>query len=303
MKKFTRVRVVGTSLLIAAFSCAAAEVASAPVFASAYGSGMVLPYGEPLTLSGHAPPRTRFTLKVGESRYELRSDARGDWRQQVAALRAGGPYRLELRDDHGAGATLTDVLAGELWLCSGQSNMEFAVAQSTDQPAGVMQGHPEIRLLSVPHLTALEVQDSFGQALAWQTATADSIRRFSALCYFFARQKIDDDGVPIGLVNASLGRVGHRAVDKRATARDAARVQAPGEVAAALSRQSASGGAGICPGLGQLVAGQFGYGAGVGTRRSRPQSGLAGRAAGRLAQLSGSATEEFHRQPVVFHKL
>jgi sialate O-acetylesterase len=166
---------------------------------------MVLPQGEPLTLSGHAAPRAKLVLTVDGRQFSLRSDAHGDWSRQVPALRAGGPYTLDLRDDKGAGATLTNVLVGELWLCSGQSNMEFSVAMSTDQPAEVMQGDPAIRLLSVPHLTALTAQDSFGETLPWQIATPDNVRRFSALCYFFARQKIADAGVPIGLVNASWG--------------------------------------------------------------------------------------------------
>jgi sialate O-acetylesterase len=193
------------SLWLTASSGAVAATPIEPQFASVFGSGMVLPFGEPVTLSGHAAPGVQLIVKVGERDYGTRSNARGEWRVQLQPLPAGGPYTIKLQDKRGAGATLTDVLAGEVWLCSGQSNMEFQVAMSTDQPAEVMQGHPAIRLLSVPHLTGLSAQESFAQPLAWQSATADSIKRFSALCYFFARRKISDDGLPIGLINASWG--------------------------------------------------------------------------------------------------
>ncbi len=198
-------RFVGMCLLSAMLSCATAGMPSVPGFDDVFGSGMVLPQGEPVTLQGHAAPGIQLTLKVGGRHYAVHSDARGAWRAQLAPLRPGGPYTIEVHDAHGAGTALTDVLAGEVWLCSGQSNMEFTVAMSTDQPAEFMQGHPSIRLLSVAHQTALQAQGSFADAPAWQVANADTIQRFSALCYFFARRKIAEDGVPIGLINASWG--------------------------------------------------------------------------------------------------
>jgi sialate O-acetylesterase len=176
-----------------------------PAFAPAFGSGMVLPHGEPLTLQGRAAPRDRLVLEVAGRSYRFRSDARGDWTVQVAPLRVGGPYTLALRNEQGTATTLTDVLAGELWLCSGQSNMEFSVAASSDAPAAFLQGHPAIRLLSVAHQTALQPQRAFAESPVWQVASAENIRRFSGLCYFFARRKLEEDGLPIGLINASWG--------------------------------------------------------------------------------------------------
>jgi sialate O-acetylesterase len=191
--------------LLCALPPAAAGEPAAPAFDGVFGSGMVLPAGQPVTLHGEAAPDSQLTLGVGARRYDTRSDAHGQWHLQLAPLRAGGPYTLDLRDQHGAGTTLSDVLAGEVWLCSGQSNMEFSVAMSTDQPAAAMQGNPAIRLLSVAHQTALQPRAAFADAPKWQVATADSIKRFSAVCYFFAQQKIAIDGEPIGLINSSWG--------------------------------------------------------------------------------------------------
>lgn len=194
---------VGLGLMFTALTVSGAD--STPGFDAVFGSGMVLPAGAAVSLQGHAAPGSRLTLQIGEQQYRMRSDGRGAWRVQVAPLRAGGPYSVDIRDEHGAGATLSNVLAGEVWLCSGQSNMEFAVAMSADQPAEAMQGNPAIRLLSVAHQTQLQARSSFDQPPAWQVANVDTIKGFSALCYFFAQQKISTDGVPIGLINASWG--------------------------------------------------------------------------------------------------
>lgn len=183
----------------------AAGAPTVPAFAGVFGNDMVLPHGEALTLRGTAAPHERLTLQIGDERYSFRSDSRGEWRTQARPLKPGGPYSLVLRNEQGAGATLSGVLAGELWLCSGQSNMEFTAAMSTDQPAELMQGHPEIRLLSVAHQTALQERAQFAEAPRWQAASGEAVRGFSAVCYFFARQRIGDTGLPVGLVNASWG--------------------------------------------------------------------------------------------------
>jgi sialate O-acetylesterase len=195
----------GLCALACGLSGAVAGEMPAPGFDAVFGSGMVLPAGKPVTLRGHAAPNERLTLQLDGQRYTMRGDATGQWRVQVAPLRAGGPYTLELRDEHGAGEKLEDVLAGQVWLCSGQSNMEFPVAMSTDQPAAAMQGNPAIRLLSIAHQTALQARATFTDAPTWQVATADTIKDFSAVCYFFAQQKIALDGVPIGLIDSSWG--------------------------------------------------------------------------------------------------
>jgi sialate O-acetylesterase len=186
--------------------CAAVSAAEpAPAFADVFGTGMVLPHDVPLTFTGQAAPREKLTLKVDGSTYTFRSDAQGRWRVEAKPLRAGGPYTLALTDPQGAGSTLSDVLAGEVWLCSGQSNMEYPVVRSTDQPAEVMKGHPAIRLLSVAQQTALAPRETFEKKPSWQVATEQSIRRFSAVCYFFAQRKLSEEGLPIGLINASWG--------------------------------------------------------------------------------------------------
>ncbi|HWL62547.1 MAG TPA: sialate O-acetylesterase [Steroidobacteraceae bacterium] len=174
-------------------------------FADVFGPGMVLPHGQPLTLSGTAAPRQKLKLSVDGREYELRSDSRGLWRREIAPLAAGGPYSIVLDNGQGETAELDQVLAGEVWLCSGQSNMEFTVGMSSDQPAEALEGQASIRLLPVRQQTALQAGDSFPTRPAWLPAGPSQIRSFSAVCYFFARQRLADTGVPIGVINASWG--------------------------------------------------------------------------------------------------
>lgn len=192
-------------LLPLALSEAVIAAQPAPTFAEVFGPGMVLPHDVPLAFTGKAAPRQKLTLQVDGSRYPFRSDSQGRWRVMAGPLRAGGPYTVSLKDEQGAGATLSDVLAGELWLCSGQSNMAFPVARSTDQPEAAMQGHPAIRLLAIAEQTAVSPREDFDKKPAWRVADAQSIQRFSAVCYFFAARKIAEEGLPIGLINASWG--------------------------------------------------------------------------------------------------
>jgi sialate O-acetylesterase len=201
-------RLQSFGLFAAVLLAAAAHAQPAPAFRSAFGSRMVLPAGTAFSLSGYSAANTELTLTVDGKSYPFRSNRDGTWAAEVGPLAAGGPYDITLTDAAGGSAALTDVLAGRLWLCSGQSNMEFGVAQSVDQPEDYNNGHPAIRLLTTPRSAVTGVETEFPQAPEWQMATDESVRRFSAVCYFLARQLLERDGIPIGLVNASWGGSG-----------------------------------------------------------------------------------------------
>ena len=179
--------------------------AQTPGFKSVFGSNMVLPHGKPFTLSGYASPNTALTLDADNRLYKFSSDAAGQWKTQIAPLSAGGPYRIRLSDENGEETVLTNVLAGDVWLCSGQSNMAYPVVASVDQPETYNQGHPAIRLFSVPLRAELNPLEEFIDPVSWQTATDENVKNFSAVCYFFAREMLEQDGIPLGLINASWG--------------------------------------------------------------------------------------------------
>ncbi len=184
---------------------AASVHAQALRFRTVFGSNMVLPHGRSFTLSGSAAPKTDLTLEVDGARYNFSSDAAGKWQSEIAPLPAGGPYQIRLRSNSGEEAVLENVLAGNVWLCSGQSNMAYPVAASVDQPDAYTEGHPAIRLLSVPQLAELNAREDFQGASAWQMATSDSVKNFSAVCYFAARHMMEQESIPLGLINASWG--------------------------------------------------------------------------------------------------
>ena len=180
-------------------------------FRSVFSDNMVLPYARHFALSGYASPGHALTLELAGTRYSALADARGRWTATVGPLAAGGPYAVTVRDEAGATASLENVLAGRLWLCSGQSNMAWSVSASTDQPEHMESGHDSIRLLTVAQRSDLLEQDEFGDANAWLPASDDSAGRFSAVCYFMARKLLEDEAargeapVPLGLVNVSWG--------------------------------------------------------------------------------------------------
>lgn len=180
--------------------------ARTPEFRKIFGSNMVLPYGKSIILSGYASPGVTLFLEVNSSKYDgIKSNAKGEWQKKIAPLSAGGPYRIKISDSRGAEAVLQNVLAGNVWLCSGQSNMAYPVVASTDQPEAYNHGHPAIRLFTVPMRAEVNPQEEFNDPVSWQTATDESVKNFSAVCYFFAREMIEQDGMPLGLVNTSWG--------------------------------------------------------------------------------------------------
>jgi sialate O-acetylesterase len=177
-----------------------------PEFRKIFGSNMVLPYGKSIILSGYASPAAKLVLDVNETRYDgITVDSKGKWHKEIAPLSAGGPYRIRISDNSGAGTVLENVLAGNVWFCSGQSNMAYPVVASTDQPEAYNHGHPFIRLFTVPMRAEINPQEEFADPVSWQAATDENIKGFSAVCYFFAREMIDEDGIPLGLINASWG--------------------------------------------------------------------------------------------------
>ncbi len=180
--------------------------AGQPEFRKIFGSNMVLPCDRPIILSGYASPDASLALEINGRKYDgIKSDEKGEWRKEIAPLPAGGPYRIRLSNNSGAETVLENVLAGNVWLCSGQSNMAYPVAGSIDQPAAYNQGHPFIRLFTVPMRAEINPQEEFSDPVSWQTATDESVKGFSAVCYFFAREMIEEDGIPLGLINASWG--------------------------------------------------------------------------------------------------
>ncbi|WIV95798.1 sialate O-acetylesterase [Kinneretia aquatilis] len=172
-----------------------------------FGDHMVLQRAVPIPVWGQAEPGERVELRLHGQRKTVQADAQGRWRLQLRPEAAGGPYRLELRGERSDQVlALRDVLVGDVWLASGQSNMEWALRDSFGGSAEAAAAQdPGLRHLKIAHRTATQPQSDLAPA-PWQAATGLQAADFSAVAYHFARQlRQKQPGVPIGLLNASWG--------------------------------------------------------------------------------------------------
>jgi len=168
---------------------------------------MVVQRDRPVTVWGWAQPGEAITVELAESSRGARADERGDWVAVLPALAAGGPHTLTVK---GANTIrLDDIMVGEVWICSGQSNMEMGVASCRDAQAEIAAAeHPNIRLLMVPNRWTPTPQND--QEGVWKRCSPQAVAEggwggFSAAAYYFGRELHQRLQVPIGLIDATWG--------------------------------------------------------------------------------------------------
>ena len=187
----------GLFLLMVPFSLSA-EV----VLPSIFSDHMVLQRGQSNPVWGKADAGEKVVVTIGGQRHSAVADSFGTWQVQLDALVVGGPYTLTVA----ATNTLTfeDVLVGEVWLCSGQSNMQWPVERSAHAEVEIASAHfPEIRLLTVPIVDAQEPKFDFeGQ---WERCSPETVADFSGVGYFFGRRLHNALEVPVGLIDNAWG--------------------------------------------------------------------------------------------------
>lgn len=167
-----------------------------------FGDHMVLQRQAPIRLWGWADPSEQVTATLADRSATASAGTDGRWSLTLESLPAGGPYELKVA----AHNTLVfhDVLLGEVWLCSGQSNMEWPVKWSVngEQETAAAQ-HPQLRLFGVKKNVAEKPLDDVEGA--WAVCSPSSVPDFSAIGYFFGRKLQQDLGVPVGMINSSWG--------------------------------------------------------------------------------------------------
>jgi sialate O-acetylesterase len=194
-------------LLMAAITCTAEP--TRPLLATVFGDHAVLQRDRAVALWGwgRAGSSVGVRLQGGDLVAPLTATATvaadGRWLARLPAHPAGGPYELVVSDGPDS-ITLKDILLGDVWLCSGQSNMEFQVNGAKDAAAEKAAAtFPMIRQLAMPRLIAGEPQAT--ASAKWVVCTPDSVGMFTAVGFFFGRRLHQDLAVPIGLVNSSYG--------------------------------------------------------------------------------------------------
>jgi len=162
---------------------------------------MVLQQGIPVTVWGWADNGERVTVEFRNQKVATVA-ADGKWRVRLKPLRAGGPDRFTVTGKNQI--TLEDVLVGEVWVCSGQSNMEWPLrAAYNSKPDIDSSENPNLRLFTVPKVRALAPMDDVNSR--WQKYGPDTVPGFSAVAYYFGRALQRDRGVPVGLIHTSWG--------------------------------------------------------------------------------------------------
>ena len=163
----------------------------APLLHPMFQDHAVLQRDRPIAVWGDAPSGEPLVVALGDRKVSTRADANGHWRVDLPARRAGGPYTLEVTTRSGRRQQATDVLIGDVWLCSGQSNMEYPVSGVLGAAGEIGKANdPELRLMTVEKKTSLVPERQFPAPVAWQRTTPDTVRDFSAACYFMARDQI-----------------------------------------------------------------------------------------------------------------
>ncbi len=167
--------------------------------------GVILQHDEPLNIWGWASPGESVTLKLGGYEYVAQAEDNGDWSVTVPPQEAGGPHELVFTGTNEI--IVKDVLFGDVWICSGQSNMELTMERVKEKYPDVISSASNryIRQFTVPDQYDFKHAHSDFDEGSWEEVDSQSILSFSAVAYFFARELHDKYNVPIGLINAAVG--------------------------------------------------------------------------------------------------
>ena len=167
-----------------------------------FGSHMVLQQGIGDRVWGWAEPGEQVTVAISAQTKSAKAAADGSWAVTLDPLPAGGPHTITVKGKNTL--TLEDVLVGEVWICSGQSNMQWDVQASNDADLESLSAKfPKIRLISVPQVGTQEPQKDFKGE--WELCTPETVKGFSGVGVFFGRQLHQTLDVPVGLIDDSWG--------------------------------------------------------------------------------------------------
>ena len=199
-------RLLAGALGAATVTVPALSAEAAPALAQVFTDHMVVQRDRPVPVWGMADPGEKLSVSFNGRTYHTTAGKDGRWKIELRPVEGGGPYALSVSNRSGDEDAIADVMAGDVFLCSGQSNMEFPVERALNPDRILGQAEDDsLRLLKVPKASTPSSADSFGGDASWHTADADSVAGFSALCYFFAKDLQSEVDVPIGLIDASWG--------------------------------------------------------------------------------------------------
>ncbi len=179
---------------------------------SILGSNMVLQRNSEVNLWGTASPDKYVTVETSwnKKKYKAKSDSEGKWALKVHTGEAGGPYSISISD--GKKVVLENILLGEVWICTGQSNMEMPVCGFMYQPVENSSEYilysasetPNIRMFNVPRVSSKKPEENCGGE--WLLSTPKNVTTFSAVGYLYGKVLTKAmNGIPVGLISANWG--------------------------------------------------------------------------------------------------
>lgn len=189
---------------------ASAEIQMSPLFTD----NMVMQQRADAPVWGTASPGAEVTVVTSwnKAKYSVEASADGKWMVKVRTPKAGGPYSMTVTESGCEPVVIGNILIGEVWLCSGQSNMQMEVNGSWTQVLNPekeveeAQKYSEIRLLDVERVTSSKPEDDFTvYGDGWEVCSSETIPDFSATAYFFGRELHKKMNVPVGLIHSSWG--------------------------------------------------------------------------------------------------
>ncbi len=170
---------------------------------SVFGDHMVLQEGKPLPVWGTAAAGETVRVEIAGRKAETKAGADGNWSVKLPKMGYGGPHTLTVTADSGS-KTFSDVLVGEVWVASGQSNMQWGVNLARDPEKEIAAAnYPNLRLFYVERTPAETPQRDC--KATWTTTTPETVKEFSAVAYYFGRELHQHHGVPVGMIHTSWG--------------------------------------------------------------------------------------------------
>ncbi|HMR15219.1 sialate O-acetylesterase [Mariniflexile maritimum] len=187
-------------ILLIVSSIANSQVTVAKIF----GDNMVLQRHTNIPVWGFAKPNELIEVQFNQQKLQTKTDVKGQWMVKLKPETAGGPFELVVKGENTV--VVKNILVGEVWLCSGQSNMELMVGQSDHAKTEIenASNYPNIRHIKIPK----EINSAPNQDISsgnWEVCSASTAGNFTGVGYFFAKELYDNLQIPIGLINASWG--------------------------------------------------------------------------------------------------
>jgi sialate O-acetylesterase len=172
-----------------------------------FGDNMVLQRELKIPVWGNSTSEATIIAELGSTKATTKADREGKWMVHLPKFKAGGPYTLKIyeKGKTSEGVVLRGILIGDVWLASGQSNMEWQVQQAKDAKTEIANANfPQMRFLIVDHSNEVKPQTNISTG-GWKVCDSTNVKGLSAVAYFFARKIHADQTVPVGIIQSTWG--------------------------------------------------------------------------------------------------